>query len=99
MHAYVSDETAAGVQPDRVLAALLVKPGVVFAAMASDGTLVPMPASVVVGEDRVVEAPGDRATLLDLLVMQDSMTAVATWERAREHGVALATVRTRAHAD
>jgi diguanylate cyclase (GGDEF)-like protein/PAS domain S-box-containing protein len=97
IYPHVSDEAAPG--PDLVLASLLVKPDVVFAALASDGTLLPMPASVPVAADRVLEAPGDRANMLDVVVPQDSMTVVTTWERAREHGVALATVRTRTHPD
>jgi diguanylate cyclase (GGDEF)-like protein/PAS domain S-box-containing protein len=87
------------VERDRVLAALLAKPGVVFAAMATDGTLVPMPASVAVAPDRVLAAPGDRASMLEVVVAQDSLKVVTTYERAREHGVALATVRTRSHPD
>lgn len=82
-------------QRDTVLAALLDKPGTVLFAMASDGVMVPMPPSVGVPAASVMAAPTDRATVIDVVVPTDSMTVVGAWERGREHGVAMGTVRLR----
>jgi diguanylate cyclase (GGDEF)-like protein/PAS domain S-box-containing protein len=91
----VSGEVAGPRQREQVLAALLDKPDTVLVAIASDGVMVPMPRSVGVPEPRVIAAPTDRATVLEIVVPADGLTVVATWERVREQGVALGTVHLR----
>src|SRR4051812_49631165 len=61
--------------------------------------MVSMPPSVSVPAERVLAAPNDRATLLDLVVAADTMTVITAWERAREQGLALATVHLRTDPD
>jgi diguanylate cyclase (GGDEF)-like protein/PAS domain S-box-containing protein len=78
-----------------VLSSLLRLPDAVLAAIATDGVLVPMPASVGVPPERVMPLPADRATFLEAVLPADAMTVVTTWERARTHGVGLATVHGR----
>ena len=78
-----------------VLSSLLRLPDAVLAAIATDGMLVPMPASVGVPPERVMPLPADRATFLDAVVPADAMTVIGAWERARTHGVGLATVHGR----
>jgi diguanylate cyclase (GGDEF)-like protein/PAS domain S-box-containing protein len=95
----VTDEATSAEQRDGVLAAMLAKPGTILAAIATDGVLVPMPAGVGVPDERVLPAPATRATLAEVVVPADTMTLIATWERAREQGVALGTVHTRNQPD
>ncbi|SHG29336.1 sensor domain-containing protein [Geodermatophilus nigrescens] len=78
-----------------VLASLVRLPDAVLAAIASDGVLVPMPASVGVPPGRVMAPPADRATILDAIVPAEAMTVIGAWERARLNGVGLATVHGR----
>jgi diguanylate cyclase (GGDEF)-like protein/PAS domain S-box-containing protein len=96
--ALVSTEQSAQQRED-VLATLLAQPRAIVVAIASDGVLVPMPASLEVAQERVLEAPADRATLLDVVVPADNMTVITAWERAREQGLALATVHLRSDPD
>jgi diguanylate cyclase (GGDEF)-like protein/PAS domain S-box-containing protein len=77
------------------LGSLLCRPHAVFAAIASDGVFVPMPASVGVAADRVLPVPPDRATMLDVVVPAESMTVVVAWERALTTGAGSAVVHTR----
>jgi diguanylate cyclase (GGDEF)-like protein/PAS domain S-box-containing protein len=88
-----------GAVPGRVLPGLLRNPAVVVVALVSDGVIVPMPGAVDVPAGRVLAAPGDRATMLDLVVPADGLTVVAIWERALAQGVALGTVRLRSDPD
>lgn len=78
-----------------VLSSLLRLPDAVLAAIATDGVLVPMPASVGVPPERVMPLPPDRATFLEAVLPADAMTVITAWERARTHGVGLATVHGR----
>ena len=82
-----------------VLATLLRLPDAVLAAIASDGVLVPVPASVGVAPPRTMTPPADRGTLLDVVLPAEAMLVVAAWERARSHGVGLATVHGRREPD
>ncbi len=78
-----------------VLASLLLLPDALLAAIATDGVLVPMPASVGVPPERVMVPPADRATFLDVVLPAEAMTVITTWERVRASGVGLATVHAR----
>ncbi|WP_146220461.1 sensor domain-containing protein [Geodermatophilus normandii] len=78
-----------------VLSSLLRLPHAVLAAIATDGVLLPMPPSVGIPPERAMPLPGDRATFLEAVVPADAMTVVTAWERARTHGVGLATVHGR----
>ena len=78
-----------------VLASLLRLPDAVLAAIASDGVLVAMPATVTVAPGRVMSPPADRATILDAIVPAEALTVIGAWERARLNGVGLATVHGR----
>ncbi len=89
-----SDHSSTGGN-EAVLASLLRLPHAVLTAAASDGVLVPMPASVPVTADRVLPVPPDRATMLDLVTPADSLTVVAAWERALATGTGFATVHSR----
>ena len=78
-----------------VLASLLRLPDAVLAAIATDGVLLPVPASVGIPPERAMPLPADRATFLEAVVPADAMTVITAWERARTHGVGLATVHGR----
>ena len=78
-----------------VLSSLLRLPDAVLAAIATDGVLLPMPASVGIPPERAMPLPADRATFLEAVVPADAMTVITAWERARTHGVGLATVHGR----
>ncbi len=82
-----------------VLATLLRLPDAVLAAVASDGVLVPVPASVGIAPQRAMTPPADRATLLDVILPAEAMLVITAWERARSHGVGLATVHGRREPD
>jgi diguanylate cyclase (GGDEF)-like protein/PAS domain S-box-containing protein len=80
--------------PDAALDGLLAQPEAVFCALADDGFRIDVPASLPLREAQIVPVPVDRATMVDLVVPDDRMTVILTWERARTAGVALGTVRT-----
>jgi diguanylate cyclase (GGDEF)-like protein/PAS domain S-box-containing protein len=82
-----------------VLAAMLRHERALVAAVASDGVLLPMPESVPLSGDRVMAAPADRATMLDVIVPADAMAVVAAWEQARAHGVGFGSVHARTNPD
>jgi diguanylate cyclase (GGDEF)-like protein/PAS domain S-box-containing protein len=78
-----------------VLAAMLRHERAVVAAIASDGVLVPMPESVGLPAHRVTVVPGDRVTMVDLVVPADALAVVAAWEQALAHGVGFGSVHAR----
>lgn len=69
--------------------------GGLLVALGHDGFRVPLPQAEPLSSFRTVEVPPDRATMVDLMVPADAMVVVRTWERAREHGVAMGTVHLR----
>jgi diguanylate cyclase (GGDEF)-like protein/PAS domain S-box-containing protein len=95
--AYVSEEGRS--QREEVLAALLRHDRALVAAVASDGVLLPMPESVGLAAERVMPAPADRATMLDVIAPADALAVVAAWEQARAHGVGFGNVRARSNPD
>ncbi|WP_156036523.1 GGDEF domain-containing protein [Blastococcus sp. URHD0036] len=80
---------------DDVLDSLLRLPHAAFAALASDGVLVPMPDSVGVSAERVLSVPRDRSTAIDVVVPADAMAVVDAWERALATGLSFTNVHTR----
>ena len=72
---------------DAALNALLAEyPTAFVAAINADGVFVPMPASVPLGGQHVLQA----RSVLDLVVSEDRERVISTWERARETGGAAA---------
>ncbi|MEV1289957.1 diguanylate cyclase [Micromonospora sp. NPDC049679] len=81
---------------DKALDSLLAsRPQAIVAAVGSDGFRVPVPPSVGLTDRQIIPVPADRATMLDLVVPQDGLTVVTTWERASRTGMAMGTVRVR----
>jgi diguanylate cyclase (GGDEF)-like protein/PAS domain S-box-containing protein len=78
-----------------VLAAMLRHERALVAASGSDGVLLPMPDSVGLDAERVIAAPTDWATMVDLVAASDALAVVAAWEQVRAHGVAFSTVHAR----
>jgi diguanylate cyclase (GGDEF)-like protein/PAS domain S-box-containing protein len=75
---------------DAALNALLAEyPTAFVAAINADGVFVPMPASVPLRGQHVLQA----RSVLDLVVSEDRKRVISTWERARETGGATAQVR------
>ena len=91
----MSSEKTSAQQRGDILRALLAQPRAIVFAVASDGVFVPLPPSVQLPPERVLEPPAHRATLADLVVPADTMAVVAAWEGAREQGLALGTVHLR----
>jgi diguanylate cyclase (GGDEF)-like protein/PAS domain S-box-containing protein len=91
----VSVEDRVGSQREDVLAAMLRHERAVVVALASDGVFVPMPEAIDLPGQRVMAAPTDRATMLDVVAPADAMAVVAAWEQAREHGVGFGHVHAR----
>lgn len=91
-YAQVSTEATSAQQREDVLSTLLAQPRAVVFACASDGIMVPLPSSVDVTAERILAVPDDRGTLIGVVVPADTMTVITAWERAREQGLALATV-------
>ncbi len=67
--------------------------GAVVAALAEDGTRIPLPDSVSLHGHRALPVPQARETLLELLVPDDRIAVVAAWEHARSRRIGVATVR------
>ena len=68
---------------DAALDALLAEyPTAFVAAINADGVFVPMPASVPLTGQQVLQA----RSMLDLVVSEDRQRVISTWERARETG-------------
>jgi diguanylate cyclase (GGDEF)-like protein/PAS domain S-box-containing protein len=86
-------------QREEVLAALLRHERALVAAVASDGVFVPMPASVALPAQRVITAPTEWATMVDLVAPVDALAVVAAWEQARAHGVGFGNVHSRTDPD
>src|SRR5664280_1936498 len=75
---------------DTALNALLAEyPTAFVAAINADGVFVPMPASVPLTGQQVLQA----RSVLDLVVSEDRKRVISTWERARETCGASAQVR------
>ena len=75
---------------DAALHSLLAEcPTAFVAAIDADGVFVPMPASVPLTGQQVLQA----RSMLDLVVSEDRQRVISTWERARETGGATAQVR------
>jgi diguanylate cyclase (GGDEF)-like protein/PAS domain S-box-containing protein len=81
---------------DKALDSLLAsRPQALVAAVGPDGFRLPMPSSVGLTDRQIVPVPADRATMLDLVVPQDGLTVVTTWEQASRTGMAMGTIRVR----
>jgi len=77
---------------DAALQALLAEyPDAYVAAIGDDGLFVPMPSSVPLGEQRVLQV---RSTL-ELVVPEERELVLQTWERARATGAAVAQLHLR----
>ncbi len=70
-------------------------PRAVFAAIAGDGVLVPVPDSLGLPAERVIEAPSDRATMLDVVLPGDRLLVIDAWDKTLATGRGVATVRIR----
>ncbi|MPQ98931.1 diguanylate cyclase [Modestobacter sp. I12A-02628] len=79
----------------RLLDELLAEPNALLVAIAADGHLVAMPASVPVPAGRVLQLPPDRATMLDVLVEDDAVPIVHAWVDHLRSGASSAVVHTR----
>jgi diguanylate cyclase (GGDEF)-like protein/PAS domain S-box-containing protein len=95
----VTDSVDLARSPDATLDGLLVQPEAVFCALADDGFRIDVPASLQLSDAQMVPVPVDRATMVDLVVPDDRMTVILTWERSRTAGVAMGTVRSAADPD
>ncbi len=90
-----NDETGGPRAQDRALETLLGQdPQAWVLALGDDGFRVPLPARAELNGLRTVPPPPDRATMVDLVVPEDQMVVVLTWERARRLGSAVALVHT-----
>jgi diguanylate cyclase (GGDEF)-like protein/PAS domain S-box-containing protein len=78
---------------EATLTALLGRADSLFCALADDGFRVAVPGALDVPDHRQIPVPHDRATMLDLVVPDDRMRVVTTWERARRNRIAMAPVR------
>jgi diguanylate cyclase (GGDEF)-like protein/PAS domain S-box-containing protein len=75
---------------DTALNAVLAEyPTAFVAAINADGIFVPMPASVPLTGQQVLQA----RSMLDFVVSKDRQRVISTWERARETGASSAQVR------
>jgi diguanylate cyclase (GGDEF)-like protein/PAS domain S-box-containing protein len=96
----VSERIVESQARDRALDTLLSRhPEAIFAALAPDGFRVAMPASLGLADHQIIPVPADRATMIDLVVPNDGMKVVITWERAEQSGISIGTVRTRTDPD
>jgi PAS domain-containing protein len=85
---------------DRALNAVLARdPDALVAALGGDGFRVSMPDSFDLAGRRAIPVPPDRATMLDLVVPEDLMAVITTWEQAQAKGMAFGVVRTRSDPD
>ena len=84
---------------DTALGALAGRPGALVAALAGDGLRVPCPDDDALAGMERIPVPPDRASLLDVVVSEDRWLMITTWDRAKERGVARATVRASAAPD
>jgi PAS domain S-box-containing protein len=77
---------------DAVFEALVRQnPGAHVAAIAANGLFVPMPASVPLTGQRVIRGA---TSMLDLVISEDRMKVIETWESAGVHGAASEEVHT-----
>jgi diguanylate cyclase (GGDEF)-like protein/PAS domain S-box-containing protein len=82
---------------DAVLEALLQQnPGAHVAAIGPNGLFVPMPSSVPLSGQRVLRGP---TSMLDLVISEDRLKVIETWELAGVHGAASMFVHTLGDAD
>jgi diguanylate cyclase (GGDEF)-like protein/PAS domain S-box-containing protein len=84
----VDDETIDGA----VDVLLEQDPGAFLSTLGDDGFVVPMPEGFPLA-DRLVTWRNDRTIMVDVVVPNDALTVVATWERCRREGIACGTVR------
>ena len=80
-------------QRQEILDSVLSRSDALFAAAASDGVLVPLPASLQVPPDKVLGSADDRTTLLHAVLPEDRMAVVTAWERSRSQGLGVGQVR------
>jgi diguanylate cyclase (GGDEF)-like protein/PAS domain S-box-containing protein len=81
---------------DEALAALVGRyPTAMVAALAPDGFILPMPASVGLPAERVIQPPPERATMLSLIVPADQFAIIENWNRAHLIGMTVCRVHAR----
>src|SRR5690242_5138631 len=81
---------------EQVLRSLLANhPEAAIAALGDDGFRIPLPGSVELDGHEALPVPEDRATLIDLVLPDETMAVVVAWERARAAGAAICTARMR----
>ncbi|HUO70787.1 MAG TPA: sensor domain-containing diguanylate cyclase [Solirubrobacteraceae bacterium] len=64
----------------------------IVAALADDGTRIPLPKSFPLGIHQALPLPAERVTMLNVVVAADRIAVAAAWDRARRQGVGVVAV-------
>ena len=95
----MTDPAASGWSRAHALAAMLAQQHLLIGAMTADGMIVSVPAALRLPTERMLLAPPDMRTMLDLLVPADASSAIADFERALAAGYATGASRLRSDPD
>ncbi|MCZ2829054.1 diguanylate cyclase [Modestobacter sp. VKM Ac-2986] len=95
----MTDQAASDWSCAHTLAAMVAQQHLLIGAMTADGTLVPVPLALRLPAERMLLAPPDMRTMLDLIVPADAPAAIADFERALATGYATGASRLRRDPD
>ena len=91
----MTDPAASDWSRAQALSSMLAQQHLLIGALTADGMVVPVPAALRLPAERMLLAPPDMRTMLDLIVPADASAAIADFERALATGYATGASRLR----
>ena len=95
----MTDPAASDWSRAQALSAMVAQQHLLIGALTADGIIAPVPAALRLPAERILLAPPDLRTMLDLIVPADASAAIADFERALATGYATGASRLRSDPD